>query len=60
MLTGIAERKMRKAALSVVSEGLVCHTNLKNCGRLFNAENRSFKLMSAIKSKNKNNCYKER
>jgi hypothetical protein len=32
----------------IVRERLVSHTNLKNAGRFVNAENRSFKVTSAI------------
>ena len=48
MATGIAERIILNTALVIVSEGLACHTNLKNRGRLLNAENLSFNVTSAI------------
>src|SRR6476646_645621 len=47
-VTGIAERTRRKPAFASVSAGLVFQTSLKNRGKLPNAENRSFKLTSAI------------
>jgi hypothetical protein len=52
----MAERIIRSAAFSTIKRGLVCQTNLKNRGRLFSAEKRSFKLTVAIREdKNKNN-----
>ena len=45
-LTGMAERMIRSTAFKMVSGGLVCHTSLKNRGRLFSAEKRSFRLRS--------------
>ena len=38
MATGIAERTIRNMALEIESTGLVCHTSLKNLGRLLSAE----------------------
>ncbi|GAC1448897.1 MAG: hypothetical protein NVSMB7_10750 [Chitinophagaceae bacterium] len=48
MANGIEDLAIRKIALEMVREGLVCHTNLKNKGRLRNAEKRSFILTSGI------------
>jgi hypothetical protein len=40
---------MRNMALVMVSDALVCHTSLKNAGRLFSAASRSFKVSGSLR-----------
>lgn len=44
----MADLEMRNKAFVSVRVGLVCHTSLKNLGRLVNAENLSLSVTSAI------------
>ena len=50
MATGVADFKIRNTALAIVSEGLVCQTNLKNLGRLRKALNRCLIVRDVAKA----------